>query len=105
MFARRMKTERLRDWLFEADPYAEFVHDPALVDMQGWGSDKPIFRTAIEAVRPRTIIELGSWKGLSAIHMAGLCRELGLDTEIVCVDTWLGSPENWLDREDPRGFA
>ncbi len=101
----KTKTERLRDWMFDSDPYAEFDRASAPADPQGWGSDKPIFRTAIEAVRPKTIIELGTWKGMSAIHMAKICEELGLETEIVCVDTWLGSPENWLEREDVNGFA
>lgn len=63
------------------------------LDLQGWGSDAPIFRQLIEQVRPHLIIEVGSWKGASAIHMARICDELDLDTRIVCVDTWLGAYE------------
>jgi predicted O-methyltransferase YrrM len=43
-------------------------------------------------------VEVGSWKGASAIHMAGLCREFGLATALVCIDTWLGSSEHALGR-------
>ncbi len=63
------------------------------LDLQGWGSDAPIFRQLISELRPRRIIEVGSWKGASAIHMAGICDAHGLDTRIVCVDTWLGAYE------------
>jgi hypothetical protein len=73
------------------DPYAGF--EPGPVDLQGWNSEAPLFAELIAETRPRTILELGSWKGASAIHMGRLCRELGLQTTIVCVDTWLGSLE------------
>lgn len=64
--------------------------------MQGWGSTDPIFHELIAAQKPRLIVEVGSWKGASAIHMATIARDLGLDTKVVCVDTWLGSPEHFL---------
>lgn len=90
----------LLDQLYATSPYDGF--DPALypADLQGWGSDDPIFREVMEAVRPRVIVEVGSWKGASAIHMARVAQELGLDTVIVCVDTWLGSPEHFLAPEE-----
>jgi SAM-dependent methyltransferase len=56
-----------------------------------------LFGELIRGLRPRRIIEVGTWLGASAIHMAELCRREGLnDTEIVCVDTWLGSGEDWI---------
>ena len=63
--------------------------------IQGWNSTRPAFRALIEQKRPQTIIEVGSWLGASAVHMAGICRELGLTTKIYCVDTWLGAQEFW----------
>jgi predicted O-methyltransferase YrrM len=65
-------------------------------DMQGWGSNDPVFQMVLSALRPRIIVEVGTWKGASAIHMGQLVRTLGLSTQIVCVDTWLGSPEHFL---------
>lgn len=62
-------------------------------DLQGWNSDHPIFRQLIEQTQPEVIIEVGTWKGASAIRMAKICKELGLTTKIYCVDTWLGSIE------------
>jgi cephalosporin hydroxylase len=63
-------------------------------DAQGWGSDAPIFAQLIGEVRPRLIVEVGTWKGASALHMAAQCDELGLEhTRILCIDTWLGAYE------------
>jgi hypothetical protein len=63
--------------------------------MQGWGSDHPVFYRIISEIRPNLIVEIGSWKGASAIHMAGIVRELKLSAEIICVDTWLGNWQHW----------
>ena len=85
---------RVRALLHDGDPYADppFRYPP---DMQGWDSEHAIFGETIAELRPRLIVELGSWKGASAIHMARLARELNLATEIVCIDTWLGNWQHW----------
>lgn len=59
----------------------------------GWNGTHQIFKELIEKVKPKTIIEVGSWHGQSAITMAKVVKELGLDTKIYCVDTWLGALE------------
>lgn len=41
---------------------------------------------AREAKRPAVVVEIGSWKGRSAINLA-----LGCDVELIAVDTFLGS--------------
>lgn len=69
-------------------------------NLQGWNSENPIFGNLIKILRPKTIIEVGTWKGASAIHMAKQCKELGLKTVIYCVDTWLGSTEFWASMAD-----
>jgi hypothetical protein len=75
------------------------------MDMHGWGSDAPIFRALISELRPRLIVEVGSWKGASAIHMAGICKDERLGTQLICVDTWLGSLEMWTDPNDPDRYG
>ena len=60
-----------------------------------WHSNASIFKTLIDEVSPRIIIEIGSWYGASAIHMAKIVKEKQLDCHIYCVDTWLGSFEHW----------
>jgi len=68
--------------------YTAYPHD-----MQGWGSDAPIFADLIAETRPNLIIEVGTWKGASALHMANICSTIPLPTQILCIDTWLGAYE------------
>jgi len=68
-------------------PYCEFM----------WGdkeNNAAIFKECITEIKPNLIVEVGSWVGGSAIMMAEIVKEQGLDTEIVCIDTWLGSVEH-----------
>lgn len=66
------------------------------VDNQGFLGDTDCFRILIETIRPQVIIEVGSWKGHSAILMARNLDDLKLhSSRILCVDTWLGSLEHW----------
>ena len=86
------------------DPYANL--DLLEEDLQGWASEAPVFAEVIEKIKPKTIIEVGSWKGRSAVHMARLASFNGdvKDLEVVCVDTWLGSVEHWTDNIDFKNF-
>ena len=93
-------TERVRDRLFRSNPYAGLDPGQYPDDIQGWWSDHPVLPNAIGVLRPRRIVEVGTWKGRSAINMATATRAMGLDCEIVCVDTWLGSPEHWISGRD-----
>lgn len=60
---------------------------------EGWNGKSPIFKKLIEETQPKIIVEVGSWKGQSTITMAQAIKELGLDTKIICIDTWLGALE------------
>jgi hypothetical protein len=71
-------------------------------DVQGWNSRLPIFGDLIREVMPTTIIEVGTWLGASAIHMATHCKKVGLPATIWCVDTWLGAEEFWYSDTKDR---
>jgi hypothetical protein len=73
---------------------------PLPEDLQGWNSQHPIFEQLIREVKPKTIVEVGTWKGASAIQMGLLCKANNLNTKIYCVDTWLGSVEFWTEFAD-----
>ncbi|KAL6004321.1 hypothetical protein ACLOJK_004870 [Asimina triloba] len=60
--------------------------------IKGWGSTGAVFERLIRKVRPRTIIEIGSFLGASAIHMAQLTRRMDLQTQIICLDDFRGWP-------------
>lgn len=74
----------VRDWLHSTNPYQGFRGKPK--KGPNWGGGAPIFKELIEQVKPRLIIEVGSFYGDSAITMAQLA-----DCEVVAVDTWLGT--------------
>ena len=80
------------------DPYAGL--DVLPLDAQGWASTSPVFEEIIKEISPRLIVEVGTWKGGSAIHMAKTCLKYYDDFEIVCIDTFLGSVEHWVDQQD-----
>ncbi|CAN1146192.1 hypothetical protein LINPERPRIM_LOCUS6765 [Linum perenne] len=58
----------------------------------GWGSHGAVFRNLIEKIRPKVIIEVGTFLGASAVHMANITRQLGLDSLILCIDNFRGWP-------------
>ena len=45
-------------------------------------------------MKPRLIVEIGSWKGDSAVYWASLLKQNGIDGAVICVDTWLGGLEH-----------
>jgi cephalosporin hydroxylase len=96
--------KEIRELLFGEgyDPYDKLKLLP--LDMQGWNSQASIFGRIIEELKPKLIVEVGTWKGASAIHMAKECLKYTDDFEIVCIDTWLGSVEHWsgVSQELPR---
>lgn len=72
---------------------------PLPPDLQGWNSTDDVFKKLIDEVNPQTIIEIGSWKGMSALHMASLS-----DANIYCVDTWLGAEEFYREPTKERSL-
>jgi len=86
----------MRRTIFQThNPFEGIEIEGRQIEMYGWYYDHPIFRQIISQLKPTRIIEVGSLYGASAIHMAKLTKEFGLSAEILCVDTFLGSPEYW----------
>ena len=84
------------------DPYKDFPINDWTSDLRGWNEGSPIFEEVIKVLRPAKIIEVGTWKGASALGMAALLKKYGLTGEVVCVDTFLGSFTHWMHPEDPE---
>ncbi|KAH7863273.1 hypothetical protein Vadar_015565 [Vaccinium darrowii] len=79
-------------------PYDNFppAHASSLLRpsrIKGWGSTGAVFENLIRKVQPRTILEVGTFLGASAIHMAELASGLGLKTQILCLDDFRGWPD------------
>lgn len=60
--------------------------------IKGWGSSGAVFEHLIKRVKPHVIIEVGTFLGASALHMVNVTRELGLKTQILCLDDFRGWP-------------
>lgn len=58
-------------------------------DLFAWNSQHEYLTDSIDKLDAKWILELGVWKGGSAIHMAKKLKENG-EGVVVCVDTWLG---------------
>jgi hypothetical protein len=84
--------------------YSEFIYDEKNVDLQGWGSKHGVFEYLLPKIKPNLIIEIGSWKGRSAIHMAKLTKKYNFPAEILCIDTFLGSPQMWINKDDKNFY-
>ena len=80
------------------DVYEGFAFHDVPCDLQGWGGDSPALDELIKEARPALVIEVGTWKGASAVSMADAAAREGLSTKIVCVDTWLGALEFRTDQ-------
>lgn len=73
-------------------------------NVQGWNGTHKIFKDLISEIKPKTIVEIGSWKGQSTITMALACKELGLDIKIYAIDTWLGALEFYTHPTEERNL-
>lgn len=97
--------ESLMHAIHGGDIYQGFDHHAYPNDPSGWGGNSPAFDELLAETKPKFIIEVGTWKGASALHMAAILDRLGLqDTRILCIDTWLGALEFRADLADPERF-
>ena len=98
-----MKLKSIAELLAAAD----LAQLPPAIDLQGWNHDHPIFDRLVLETQPRVIIEVGSWKGCSAMHLAVASSTVTeLDqvsgvavlspSKLYCVDTWLGGIDHLL---------
>lgn len=55
---------------------------------QGWFHHAQKVLALVDECRPLVTVELGTWRGASAIALARLVRQWG--GEVYCVDTWMG---------------
>jgi cephalosporin hydroxylase len=59
------------------------------------GAMREIFAKCIDRINPTLIIEVGSFVGESAIHMAKLLKAQRRNGAILCVDTWYAGFDHW----------
>ena len=82
------------------DPFESFDRYNENSAIKGWNGNTNLLPDHISTLKPTLIVEVGSWLGMSAVNMAHAVKNQGLDnTAVVCIDTWLGSLEHWIDDE------
>jgi len=78
------------------DPYRDFPKGQWTGHYNTDGSEREIFKKAIDLLKPKVIIEVGTFLGGSALFMARHIKATDSDTIIICVDTWLGGTDHLL---------
>lgn len=83
------------------DPWQSF-DSQQVPHLWGWGSSEetaPFLAQLVQWIHPALLIEVGTWLGASAVDLVKACQAQRLDSCLLCVDTWLGSLEHWLNPE------
>jgi len=62
----------------------------------------PIFHVLLDRVRPRIVIEVGTWFGTSAVIMASYMKSRGMSGKIICVDDFNAWPTCWGQSDFPK---
>ena len=78
---------------------------PPVETTRNFFNGQEVFDRLIEAVRPRLIVEVGTWMGHSAIHMSKAAARFAHDPLTICVDTWLGSSEHYFNDDHIADMA
>lgn len=84
----------VRQYLFEKDPYDGLDMTGHVYDIHKFSFPTSVL-DLVKTLYPKLILEVGSWKGASAIHMADQLRDHAIPGHVVCIDTWLGAEEMW----------
>lgn len=61
----------------------------------GWYLNKEDVEALCKRIQPKTVVEVGSWMGLSTLHLAECIAK---DGKVYAVDTWEGSPNERHDQ-------
>lgn len=77
------------------NPYDNFNYSNYKLDLQGWNSEHEFFVDTIALNKPKLLLEVGTWKGGSAVNIIDNAMKNDNDAVLICVDTWLGSSEHW----------
>lgn len=98
MTATLEKFPMFRDRLwFGDDPYQGVAAGPVPDAMRGWDQRSKVLEDEIKRVKPRSILEVGSYCGASAIWMAECARLVDPYAEVLCVDPWERHAAYWFD--------
>jgi hypothetical protein len=73
------------------------------LELQGWNPAEQLYTRLAETVNAQFIIEVGTWKGMSASYLASYLKSRRSGV-LLCVDTWLGTLTSWTRRGTSKKF-
>lgn len=89
----------IRDRIYKTDPYYGLDETKYNLDLQGWCEDPNRIARLVDEAKPTTAIEVGTWKGTSAVAIGERLASYGGERELICIDTFLGSLEHMRDND------
>lgn len=99
-----MESDEILSALYAKSPYDGFPLAEYPARTGGWHSDNSVIDRLVAEARPKLIIEVGTWLGGSAAHMAKLLQGQGQGGQVLCIDTWLGAAEFWDSQQDVERY-
>ena len=67
-------------------------------NIEGWFDFQTVYDRAVETAKDGDVlVEIGSWKGMSACYMAELIKESDKKLRFYCIDTWCGMVQGEQD--------
>lgn len=83
------------------DPYKGYVPREDS-DLSGWNYNESMvaFRHIMHNKPIRLLVEVGVWRGASAVLFAKDLQKRGGGGAVLCVDTFLGAPEFWMKKAE-----
>ena len=87
------------------NPYAGFPVDSWSGTWFGDpGAMRQIFKDSLDMVKPKIVLEVGSFVAESTIFMADHIKSRAWDCVIVMIDTWRGGVDHWLRANEKIQF-
>ena len=80
--------------MFNPLRHPKCLQTPLRLAPSAWAGHLPFAMFLVEALRPRRIVELGTFSGVSYCGFCQAVSELELDCECYAVDNWQGDPQS-----------
>lgn len=90
--------KKLEQKIFGHDPYEGFQLEWADLDYRSTPSKYSQLLKIVHQQQPELIVIVGTGRGAAAIEVAKSCRKKWFSTEIVCIDTWLGTASDLIHK-------
>lgn len=96
----KLDSSTTTSWMY-CSPSFEFIKQiPLLINFSPWGGHSFFAYDLVANTKPKTIVELGTFKGNSLFAFAQAVKDFNLKTQINAVDTWEGDKHSGFYKND-----